>query len=185
AMRAVPDTRPIQTVLDAIAAAKRLLRPGKQPDPAIWMTAKNTADRLMDFTGSRLEEIRSTIESEIGQTRVFVAAPELPLPELLPLPYEPNTSVYQQTRSLSIGTERAEGFPDWAHNTIYAHAVGSKFRGLIGFVSVFSSAGINTMTSREPFQTSYAEPYESAERRFRPWLEESLVNALTLWRKSL
>src|SRR5262249_20710828 len=49
AMRAVPDTRPIQTVLDAIAAAKRLLRPGKQPDPAIWMTAKNTADRLMDF----------------------------------------------------------------------------------------------------------------------------------------
>jgi hypothetical protein len=32
---------------------------------------------------------------------------------------------------------------------------------------------------------NYVESYESAERRFKPWLEESLVNALTLWRKSL
>ena len=41
------------------------------------------------------------------------------------------------------------------------------------------------IVSKEPFQVNYAESPESAELRFRPWLEESLVNALTLWRKSL
>jgi hypothetical protein len=30
-----------------------------------------------------------------------------------------------------------------------------------------------------------AESYESVERRFRPWLERSLVRALTMWRQSL
>jgi hypothetical protein len=57
---------------------------------------------------------------------------------------------------------------------------------LIGIVTVFDDGSRNpVVVSTEPFQVNYAESYESAERRFRPWLEESLVNALTLWRKSL
>ena len=44
---------------------------------------------------------------------------------------------------------------------------------------------VDPIAERYSVQVNYAEPYESAERRFRPWLEESLVNALTLWRKSL
>jgi hypothetical protein len=68
---------------------------------------------------------------------------------------------------------------------IQAHAIGSKFRGLIGIVAVFSDSMQKHLASKEPFQVNYAESYENAERRFRPWLEESLVNALTLWRKSL
>jgi hypothetical protein len=44
---------------------------------------------------------------------------------------------------------------------------------------------VNHTASKEPFQVNYAESYESAERRFRPWLEDSLVTALTLWRKNL
>ena len=38
---------------------------------------------------------------------------------------------------------------------------------------------------RSAISSQLTESSESAERRFRPWLEESLVNALTLWRKSL
>jgi hypothetical protein len=70
---------------------------------------------------------------------------------------------------------------------VHAHAIGSIFRGFIGIVVVFRALKKSTVNfaSKEPFQVNYAESYESAERRFRPWLEESLVNALTLWRKSL
>jgi len=46
-----------------------------------------------------------------------------------------------------------------------------------------SAKRLLTVSTNSPDQAS--ESYESAERRFRPWLEESLTNALTLWRKSL
>ena len=41
------------------------------------------------------------------------------------------------------------------------------------------------MASEEPFQVNYVESLEDAERRFRPWLEKSLVKAINLWRRSL
>jgi hypothetical protein len=50
---------------------------------------------------------------------------------------------------------------------------------------VFGRTNDAVVASKDFFQVNYAESPESAERRFRPWLEESLVNALTLWRKSL
>jgi hypothetical protein len=69
--------------------------------------------------------------------------------------------------------------------TIQAQAVGTKSRGIIAIVALFRRPGSSKIVSKDVFQVNYAESYESAERRFRPWLEESLVNALTLWRKSL
>jgi len=187
AMRVFPDARPIQTVSEAIAAAKNVLHPGKGLDPAIWVNAKSIADKLMAFTETRLEEIKKSLETEIGQTKLSVklSFAELRFPELLQLAYEPNTSVYHEARALSIGTREPLGFPFWSHFEVHAHAIGSKFRGLIGFVSVFSGFANTQLISKAPFLVNYAESYESAERRFRPWLEESLVNALTLWRKSL
>ncbi|HEX3103321.1 MAG TPA: Fic family protein [Terriglobales bacterium] len=190
AMRVAPDTRPIQTVSEAIAAAKRVLHPGRRSDPTIWVNAKDTADRLMEFAANRLEEIKTMLEIEIGQAgedaNFITAGPaESSLPELLPLSYEPNVGAYHESKTLSLGTRGTGNFFYWAQFTLHAHAIGSKFRGLIGFIPIFSYFGSSKMTSSEPFQTSYAESYESAERRFRPWLEESLVNALTLWRKSL
>ena len=96
------------------------------------------------------------------------------------LDYEPNILDYHQARGVRISTAR-ETFIE-----LNAHAIGSKFRGLIGMVVLFGSKGDRArIASHEPFQVNYAESYESAERRFKPWLEESLVNALTLWRKSL
>jgi hypothetical protein len=68
---------------------------------------------------------------------------------------------------------------------VTAHAIGSKFRGLIAIVVIFSSSTNTQIASDEPFQVNYVESPENAERRFRPWLEKSLTQALTLWRQSL
>jgi hypothetical protein len=69
--------------------------------------------------------------------------------------------------------------------TVRASSLGPKWRGLITFVCLFKVHDSMKVVSKDKFQVNYAESPESAERRFRPWLEESLVNALTLWRKSL
>jgi fido (protein-threonine AMPylation protein) len=189
-MRVFPDMRSTQTVSEVIATVKNVLRANKKVDPSIWINAKNIADRLMDFTAHRLKEIKEILESEIEYTKATLdseqpfflgVADKKGLQELLSVTYEPNTRMYEKTQGLSIRTEKPSVRPSGMHIVINAHAIGSKFRGLIGFIAL---AGFN-VTSRVPFQTNYAESYESAERRFRPWLEESLVNALTLWRKSL
>jgi hypothetical protein len=96
------------------------------------------------------------------------------------LDYEPNILDYHQAIGLRISTGR-QTFIE-----LNAHAIGSKFRGLIGMVVLFGPKGSRAhIASREPFLVNYAESPESAEHRFRPWLEESLINALTMWRKSL
>lgn len=185
---ASPNSRPIKTVSEAIAAARNMPLAGKNPAPSVWVNAKNIADKLMSFAETRLEETKKTLENEIGQAKILVelSFSGLCFPELLLLPYVPNISVYHQARALSIEIPAASSFPSRSHFQIDAQAMGSQFRGLIGFVAVFiSSSGNIRKISKEPFQTQHAESYESAERRFRPWLEESLVNALTLWRKSL
>jgi hypothetical protein len=186
-MRSSPDVRPIQTVSEAIAAARNDLLPGKNLDPAIWINAKEIAGKLLAFAETRLEEMQKVVESEMDQTHASVKLnfAGLPFPELLLLPYVPNTSIYHQARALSIEVPGASRFPSLSHFEIHAQAMGSKFRGLIGFVAVFISSGNIRRISKELFQTNYAESYESAERRFRLWLEESLGNALTMWRKSL
>ena len=75
--------------------------------------------------------------------------------------------------------------PQATYVTIQAHGVGTKSRGLIAIIALFKHRGTYKPVANSIFLVNYAESYESAERRFRPWLEESLVNALTLWRKSL
>jgi hypothetical protein len=99
------------------------------------------------------------------------------------LPYSPNFSDYEQSCILHIDANREH---KWATIEVQSHAIGSRFRGLIAFIIAFGrDHGDPMIASTQNFQVNYAESFESAERRFRPWLEESLVNALTLWRKSL
>jgi fido (protein-threonine AMPylation protein) len=182
------DIEPAKTVDEAIAAAKQVLTVSTVADPAVWSSARDVADRLMHFIQRRLEEVAASLSKEIGKRR-----PEFRFPiyhgsvESLPqLPYHANESDYDQSRVLSIAHLTNEAaISEQARIEFRAHAVGSKFRGLIGIVAVFRDHRTAEVTSREPFQVNYAESYENAERRFRPWLEESLVNALTLWRKSL
>jgi Fic family protein len=190
AMQTLVDTSQVQTVDDAIQAAKRVLELNAGSDPQIWSKAESISDRLMYLTERRMQEVAATLGKEIGQSRpgfrfpVYVGS-DYDLPNL---PYIPNTTDYDQGRVLSVATMMSDAsLREEARIEIRAHAIGSKFRGLIGFAAVFRAthSGTKVAVSKEPFQVNYAESYESAEHRFRPWLEESLVNALTLWRKNL
>jgi hypothetical protein len=113
------------------------------------------------------------IEAEISSNR-----PDFRSSSHLGGPSKANKIDYDRNAQLSITNGSS------ALVQIAAHAISS--RGLIGINALFSpSPNVIRLASDEPFQVNYAESYENAERRFRPWLEKSLVRALTLWRQSL
>jgi Fic family protein len=181
ATQAAADTQDTRTVKDAIASVKKILMgPGKSLDPSIWVKAKQNADGLIALSEERLKEIAKSLQKELGGFRKHLSFSVYHHGAFRPtgLPYNPNTDIYGEVRALTISDQPSSRI------FVHAHAIGSKFRGLIGIVVIFSGSS-SQYASSDPFQVNYAEPYESAERRFRPWLEESLVNALTLWRKSL
>lgn len=190
AVQAVVDTKDIHTVSDAIKAAKRVLELGNRWEPERWTKTKATADSLMSLTQSRLEEVAASLKEEITKTRPEFAFPVhtgsgYPLPEL---PYQPDFGGYNQARVLAITTLAQDGKVDeHARIEFRANAIGTRSQGFIGIVCIFRAQGSQSKVTliKDPFQVNYAEPYENAERRFRAWLEESLVNALTLWRKNL
>jgi Fic family protein len=189
-IRVASDMQPIHTVDQAIIAARDALGLGEGPGPATWIQVKRSADSLMDIARVRLQKVAASLQNEIQKSRPEFEFPVddfafIQLPELV-LAYEPNRNDYEQASNLRISTKAHQGgLWEQGRITIHAHAIGSKFRGLIGIVTIFDGQVGTKMVSQDSFQLSYAEPYENAERRFRPWLEESLVNALTLWRKSL
>jgi len=188
AMRTLTETVGVHTVDDAIEAAKKTLRAiGSRNDPAIWLKAKESAERLLARAGIRLWDISNTLRTEVsamgggfqfdvlkhGFRSLRVSLPS----------NQSNSSEYRDGCALEIVRVVPKTL---AKIEVQACAIGSKFRGLIGFQVVFQTPkGESEIASPDHFLVSYAEPFESAERRFRPWLEESLVNALTLWRKSL
>src|SRR5579859_3022094 len=179
ATQAAADVQEVHTVDEAIAAAKRVLvGPGRSLDPSIWFKAKATADHLMDIAAMRLNEVKKTLENEIQRSRPdwkFTTG-DGGVGMSLNMPYTPNPDAYERQYVLYLRGQRLQQIG------MRADAIGSKFRGLIGMLMVFDGF---EAASKEPFQVNYAESVEDAERRFRPWLEESLVNALSLWRKSL
>jgi Fic family protein len=194
ATQAAADTQKVETIDDAIAAAKRVLAgPGKSLDPGVWVQAKNTADKLMELAGNRLQGVAASLKREISEVRPeydfttttgFFGSMGVSNEEL---GYKPNKEVYERDRRLALEADSIK-----AQIEVQAHGIGSKFRGLIGIVVVFFGGSKlefgtkkTSLASRETFQVNYAESYEQSERRFLPWLDESLVNALTIWRKGL
>ena len=182
----VTDTEGVKTVPEAIAAAKRALTTLGVTDPGVWLKAKTVANTLMAIAGLRLNEIGKLLESEIratsGDFSFHVWENPIAIIKKVELPYKPNRSEFTQCWRLEISSRirRKTSIIE-----VQAHAIGSKFRGLIGIVVGYGDFTGDRLASVQQFQVSYTESPESAERRFRPWLEESLVNALTLWRKSL
>jgi Fic family protein len=186
AVQSVAEVRGVHSVDEAITAVKNALKSlGKHAEPAIWLKTKETADRLISIAGAKLEELAANLTKEIAETGTdfSFSKQDYVLLRLNDLPYKPNWTDYEQGRGLHIDRSSRSGF---SVIEVQAHCVGSKFRGLIAFATGLSDdSGKTTVVSKEGFQVNYAESSESAERRFRPWLEESLVNALTMWRKSL
>ena len=183
AAKAAADVQPTETVEAAIAAAIHVLAaPGRSLEPAVWLQAKESSERLFQIALKRLQNAAAKLTGQISTRR-----PEFRFEtggfstglNSIELGYEPNTRDYNNGMALTIHGDHQ------SHVAILGHAVGSKFRGLIGIVAILSDGGMNQVTSETPFQVNYAEPYESVERRFRVWLERSLARALTLWRQSL
>jgi len=181
AVQVVADVQQAHTVEEAIAAAKRLLTQDK-PTPPLWSKAKESADYLMTIAQKRLQEVGGLLQKEMRERLPDFSfhIDETGAAYLVGLPYSANTFDYGAVRSLHIITDHPSVIQ------VHAHAAGTPFRGLIGIVAMFKRDPLTTqLMSPEPFQVNYAEPLDHAERRFRPWLEQSLINALTWWRKSL
>lgn len=188
AVQAVADTKPIESVSGAIAAAKAALKSlGREVEPPIWPKAKEIANRLVDLAAKRFDEVTANLTGELSEmgTNLAFRSSRIGYHYLLPqLYYQPNSSEYSEGCLLEI-QDAAKMLSSWIE--LQGHAIGSRYRGIIGMVMVFESGATrkSESASRESFQVNYAESYENAERRFRPWLEDSLINALTTWRKSL
>jgi hypothetical protein len=158
-----------------------------QPRPLNrWVQAFEYANLLMEIAGERLgitaESLRQSYTDDKFDTVSSDSLAEIY--ELLP--YKPNVIAYEKARRLAI---QALTRPYTKYIEVNAHAIGSTSAGLIGIVVVFcngigGSKGLEK-ASKSIFQVNYSEPYESTERRFRVWLEESLETARSLWRKSL
>lgn len=186
AIQAVADIQPAQTVEEAIAAAKKLLNePGKNLDPSTWIGAQKTADRLMTVATTRLFDLEISLNQELSNQDIRAAMRPAGSTRLPALPYVPNPTAYNKATGVDIKPYRSIGSSSPSIE-VRSHAIGSKFRGILAIIVIFQdSSGARQLASSEPFQVNNAESIESAERRFRTWLEQSLVNALTLWRKTL
>lgn len=183
---AVADLQPAETVDEVITAAKRLITgAGKGLNPSVWLVVKTTADRLMQIADQRIYEITQSLRKEIGYTTQEYRFEQASAPPSRGrVVYHADVPAYEQEQTLRIlGMRHTE--EQATYISIRAMSLGPKWRGIITFQCVFKIHDLLKVVSKDTFQVNYAEPSESAERRFRPWLEESLVNALTMWRKSL
>ena len=182
----VADLQPAQTVDEVIAAAKKAITgAGKGLDPSVWSKVKSIADHLMQVADTRIYEITLSLKNEIGHpTQEYRFEQQSPPAERSRIVYGTTVPSYEQEKTLRIlGMRQTEQRASYI--TIRAQALGPKSRALIIFTAFFRVNDSTTSISSETFQVNYAESAESAERRFRPWLEQSLVNGLSLWRKNL
>lgn len=184
AIQAAADIQPgptMHNVEEVVAEMKRDLARPRPVHPEWLITTRENTGRLLKITADRLEELARLLSNEFISYKfrtnhsAWAQTSEL-------LSYRPNISAYEQGRQLLISDPQSYT----TYIEVNAHAVGSSFHGLIAIVAIFwPGKGPAERASNSIFQANYAEPYESTERRFRAWLEECLVNALTLWRKTL
>jgi fido (protein-threonine AMPylation protein) len=180
ATKIAADVVPAQTVDEAIASAKRVLTTTPRSlDPTTWLQSKETADHLLAIAVARLQEIKFALDEEIRNMRPDFTFKASDMAFAISAP-----GLYDKVSTLSLTHN-----PSNEERTIViqARGIGPKFRGLIGVETSFWNAvkPAPIWVTEPPFQINYAESPDNAERRFRPWLERSLTQALTLWRQSL
>ena len=185
------DVRPLESVDEAIAAARgRLLQRGTLPLKD-WLAAKTSADQLTKSATQRFGEIAEKLTKEIGsvgrnfsfsaganqgssdsrRTEVVQKAGQVP-----------DFGEYNTLVHLYINTDRPAAF------ILSFHGIGPRFRGFIGVVAFLSWQG------KEPslipieggtFQINYEEDLASAQSRFSKWVEHVIVEGLNEWRRNL
>ena len=185
ATQAAADVFPVNDVDEAVASIKKVLvGPGRSLDPQNWLNSKQIADYLIGVALQRFQKIAALLTEQISEAKPdfkFYSFAQQGTEMPIELDYKPNYRDYDHGAALAI-----DSF-NFAQLKILGHAIGSKFVGLIGFVAVYWSKRLGQFqtVSENVFQVNYAESLESAERRFRPWLEKAIVKTLVLWRKDL
>jgi prophage maintenance system killer protein len=171
------EVKPPQTVDEAVAAARDSLISKGQIVPKEWLRAKETADVLLKFTDDRLTRLANQLRSEIG-----IARPNFQFTThfLEDLRVEKHGEQFLQCSQLNLKTERQ------ASILVQFRNVGSKHLGVLAVSVALCQEGLQaTDISDDVFQINYEEKAEQASKRFEPWLERSLIKALTTWRRSL
>jgi prophage maintenance system killer protein len=175
------EVKPPQTVDEAVAAARDRLVSKGQIVPKEWLRAKETADVLVKRTDERLTRLANQLRSEISVARLeFQFATrkgERPFEESLEIEkYQARAYKWSQ---LNLETERK------ATILVVFHQVGSAYLGIFTVTVALCYVGVNIREATDDFQINYEETVEQAQKRFDPWLEQSLINGLTIWRRSL
>ncbi len=192
ATQVAADVLPVSNVDEAVASIQKvLLESGRSVEPQIWLHSKQTADHLIRIALERLKEVAALLSAEISKARPefeFSAFPEKSRRSEMELRYKPNLDNYNRGAALDMRLADSDMYSvNSGSLKIYGHAIGSKFRGLIGIAAFYVPTGSepSQAASDDAFQVNYAESPESAERRFRPWLEKAITRTLVLWRKAL
>ncbi len=168
--------------------------------------AKEIANHLQQIAIDKFEEVCDGLRSRIGREAAdrdfFVIGGRDEDPErrtwcrhqvvhtARQLDYFANLRDYHAWARLTFKTESGQ-----SDILLSFHTVGRDFRGVVGASMCFyrrQASGDEDAArqvvelqavSEDLFQVNYKEDLEEAERRFAPWLERALVEALDQWRR--
>ena len=186
---------------DAIHAVRGDLQRRRDALIEEWPTARDTAAALCARAERRLQEVADAMEREMEglfENAEFFADSAINddprshyyrfqiVKTAQKLHYFANTHVHRSwARLVMKNANRSELL-------IAFHGIGHEFQGVLAcsacwFQRVETEAGEREIGDIEPtvdrvFQINYKEPLEQTEERFLPWLEQSIVRAIELWR---
>lgn len=189
ATNAAYEAMPITSADEAIAAVRdRLLQRGKVAQKE-WLTAKETADRLVNFAVHRLGNIAAQLKQEIGSVGRGYAfdarRTQQPIDDVRSATVQkaghmPDFAEYNAMAQISLHAGRNDAL------VISFHALGPRFRGFIGVAAYLRIQRAEPIIIKGgTFQINYEEDLASAQTRFSAWLERVIVEALVEWRRTL
>jgi Fic family protein len=184
------DVRPITSAHEAVLAARdRLLQRGRLPQKE-WLAAKEVAQQLANYATKRFVAIAHELTAEIGSigrgfTFSAAGAPHHGHDKVREglvrkAGQTPDFGEYNWVAQLNLQAGTASVL------TLSFHAIGSRFRGLIGVVPYLITQGAEpALIAGATFQINYEEDMASATTRFSAWLDDVIVKGLNMWRLTL
>ncbi len=188
---------------DAIRAVRRDLQRRRDSLVEEWQTVRDTAAALCTRAARRLKEVSDAMQQEMEglfeSMAFFTDSAENGGPKshyyhsqivatAKKLHYFANTHTYRSWARLVMQNANQSEL------LIAFHGIGHEFQGVLAcsacwFQRVETEEGEREIGNIEPmvervFQINYKEPLEQVEKRFLPWLEQSIVRAIELWRKT-
>jgi fido (protein-threonine AMPylation protein) len=184
------DVHPITSAHEAVLAARdRLLQRGKLPLKE-WLAAKEIAQQLANYATKRLVAIVTELTAEIGSIGRGFAFSAVGAPNhghdkvrealVRKAGQTPEFAEYNWVAQLNLHA----GTPSVL--TLSFHAIGPRFRGLIGVVPYLIAQGAEpNLIEGATFQINYEEDLASAITRFSAWLDDVIIKGLNMWRLTL